>query len=1050
MSAAVAAHAHGQQHYQQSPRARRPSTGASSNAPNTPRAHPPSTHNNSPAMNPNAAPTPGGPMPPPRTSSHRTSNAAASSSRRAQPGHSRSATAVGQPPIGTNLPREESTVINRIGVSDPQDDIAREQARQAERVPVGSGADLTPITGLGLVGSEGVDDGGRGAGGKSRQDHSKSEGSTKRTKFGNYILGQTLGEGEFGKVKMGWKRDSSVEVAIKLIRRETLGSNSNRLAKIYREIHILRGLDHPNIVRLHEMVETERHIGIILEYASGGELFDYILNHRYLKDGPARKLFAQLISGVGYLHKRGIVHRDLKLENLLLDRNKNIIITDFGFANTFDPKDELSEEIEYRLGDKDFIRQLGFDNPETRRGDLMQTSCGSPCYAAPELVVSDSLYTGCKVDVWSCGVILYAMLAGYLPFDDDPANPEGDNINLLYKYIVSTPLTFPEYVTPHARDLLKRILVPDPRKRADLFEVARHSWLADYAHVVGFITTSNAAEAPQQGSVYAKEPYEQPPPLARSASVREPTKTQAPPSAHGGLANKREQINSTAEKPKTSRENKRRTVQVEYVAPQSQTQRGEASPPVDATPKARPTERVPVEAANAATDGYQSASGSRPPRSSGAAAAPPQARPGGQPQRSVSDYTAFGTAPAAATRPSTGGTLGGSRMPSRGNSYAQPAAATVAPTNAEGRFSQPQKKNYSISAPYPQQEPAVMGEPSIGQPSTQRVQSTQIGPTGGYPKAGHKRSNTVTETLGRMTSMFGGRQNSYSQDPKGSFTSQDSYGQHGEERKQKKYPPTSMPAAMANDNSMGSSGPRPSTDSRRRPSFSFSRKNTDDGTKTSRRFSLLPSSFSKNFGSQRETMPADGYGQRRGSNAGRVRNNSRSGIAFGRGTDSRSPSQSTMGSNAVPGFYDGQQDSNSRIRHPNASTHSHGAPGPSSAPPQQTQFNYPEQAPVGDDKFPNPRQPHPSQAPNRPYGQHPNDSQASEQMTPTLSHGSQPQRTQYPQGMGGEPEPRGGKLQKHRKFEDAYESTGGNKGSSGSSKKVMDFFRQMGRRRAGK
>jgi protein-serine/threonine kinase len=370
-------------------------------------------------------------MPPPRSSSHRSPNTASSSSQpartreesrrrekdsprqpttnRAQPGHSRSATAIGQTPVGTSLPREESAVINRIVVSDTQDDIARAQARQGDGPPVTSGADLTPITGLSLVGSEGVDDGGRGGGavgGKSRQDHSKSE-NAKRSKFGNYILGQTLGEGEFGKVKMGWKRDSSVEVAIKLIRRETLGSNSNRLQKIYREIHILRGLDHPNIVRLHEMVETERHIGIILEYASGGELFDYILNHRYLKDGPARKLFSQLISGVGYLHRKGIVHRDLKLENLLLDRNKNIIITDFGFANTFDPNDELSEEIEYRLGDKDYIRSLGLEGTDAaRRGDLMQTSCGSPCYAAPELVVSDSLYTGRKVDVWSCGVIL--------------------------------------------------------------------------------------------------------------------------------------------------------------------------------------------------------------------------------------------------------------------------------------------------------------------------------------------------------------------------------------------------------------------------------------------------------------------------------------------------------------------------------------------------------------------------------------------------------------------------------------------------------------------
>jgi protein-serine/threonine kinase len=387
----------------------------------------------------NAATTNGSsPMPPPRTSSHRTPNTASAaaqpsrtrdesrrrekdspssrqpgSSGRAQPGHSRSATAIGQPPVGTSLPREESAVINRIVVSDTQDDIARAQARQGDGPPVTSGADLTPITGLSLVGSEGVDDGGRGGGAavgaKSRQDHSKSE-NAKRSKFGNYILGQTLGEGEFGKVKMGWKRDSSVEVAIKLIRRETLGSNSNRLQKIYREIHILRGLDHPNIVRLHEMVETERHIGIILEYASGGELFDYILNHRYLKDGPARKLFSQLISGVGYLHRKGIVHRDLKLENLLLDRNKNIIITDFGFANTFDPNDELSEEIEYRLGDKDYIRSLGLEGTDAaRRGDLMQTSCGSPCYAAPELVVSDSLYTGRKVDVWSCGVILVSL-----------------------------------------------------------------------------------------------------------------------------------------------------------------------------------------------------------------------------------------------------------------------------------------------------------------------------------------------------------------------------------------------------------------------------------------------------------------------------------------------------------------------------------------------------------------------------------------------------------------------------------------------------------------
>lgn len=157
------------------------------------------------------------------------------------------------------------------------------------------------------------------------------------------------------------------------------------------------------------MVETDRYIGIILEYASGGELFDHILKHRYLKDNAARKLFSQLISGVGYLHKKGIVHRDLKLENLLLDGQRNIIITDFGFANTFDANEELSDQEETHLSDREFVKRTGLDRIKPnglRRGDLMQTSCGSPCYAAPELVVSDSLYTGRKVDVWSCGVIL--------------------------------------------------------------------------------------------------------------------------------------------------------------------------------------------------------------------------------------------------------------------------------------------------------------------------------------------------------------------------------------------------------------------------------------------------------------------------------------------------------------------------------------------------------------------------------------------------------------------------------------------------------------------
>ncbi|KAG8908908.1 hypothetical protein FRB99_000011 [Tulasnella sp. 403] len=270
-------------------------------------------------------------------------------------------------------------------------------------------------------------------------------------KFGPYLLLQTLGEGEFGKVKLGLHMEYGEEVAVKLIRRGSV-DNAVRFSKIEREIEVLRHLRHPNIVRLYDVIETDKYIGIIIEYASGGELFDHILAHRYLREKDAAKLFAQLISGVSYLHAKKIVHRDLKLENLLLDRNRNVIITDFGFANKFEHKAD----------------------------DLMQTSCGSPCYAAPELVISEGLYVGSAVDIWSCGVILYAMLAGYLPFDDDPANPDGDNINLLYKYIINTQLTFPEYVSTEARDLLSMMLVPDPAKRCDLDGIKRHPWLRQY------------------------------------------------------------------------------------------------------------------------------------------------------------------------------------------------------------------------------------------------------------------------------------------------------------------------------------------------------------------------------------------------------------------------------------------------------------------------------------------------------------------------------------------------------------------------------------------
>lgn len=291
--------------------------------------------------------------------------------------------------------------------------------------------------------------------------NTKANNSNRRSKiprevrFGNYILGSTLGEGEFGKVKLGWRKDGKhpSQAAIKLIKRDSIPQGSEKENKIHREITALKKLRHPNIVRLVEVLQNDKYIGIVLEYASGGELFEYILEHKYLKESMACRLFAQLVSGVDYMHSKGIVHRDLKLENLLLDKHKNIIISDFGFVNSFG----------------------------NQPNDLMKTSCGSPCYAAPELVVSSGPYEGRKVDVWSCGVILYAMLSGYLPFDDDPQNADGSNLARLYHYITHTPLTFPEYIQATPRDLLRKILVSNPNKRLSLRQVRNHQWLASHA-----------------------------------------------------------------------------------------------------------------------------------------------------------------------------------------------------------------------------------------------------------------------------------------------------------------------------------------------------------------------------------------------------------------------------------------------------------------------------------------------------------------------------------------------------------------------------------------
>ena len=208
--------------------------------------------------------------------------------------------------------------------------------------------------------------------------------------------------------------------------------------KVQREINILHLCTHPHIIRLYEVIDTPTDIFLVNEYVSGGELFDYIVSKGRLSADEARNFFHQIVSGVEYCHFQKIVHRDLKPENLLLDANLNIKIADFGLSNLM------------------------------RDGDFLRTSCGSPNYAAPE-VISGHLYAGPEVDVWSCGVILYALLCGSLPFDDE-------SIPNLFKKIKSGMYSLPSHLSQLARNLIPRMLEVDPMKRITIPEIRQHPW----------------------------------------------------------------------------------------------------------------------------------------------------------------------------------------------------------------------------------------------------------------------------------------------------------------------------------------------------------------------------------------------------------------------------------------------------------------------------------------------------------------------------------------------------------------------------------------------
>eukprot|EP00038_Savillea_parva_P018638 m.24678 g.24678 ORF g.24678 m.24678 type:complete len:682 (-) comp4179_c0_seq1:124-2169(-) len=253
----------------------------------------------------------------------------------------------------------------------------------------------------------------------------------------HYTLGKTVGKGNFAKVKIAHHTLTGAEVAIKIVDKTSL--NESSMAKLKREVDIMKQMDHPNIVKLYQVIDTDTTLYLVMEYAAGGEVFDYLVDHGRMQEKDARLKFRQIVSAVEYCHARGVIHRDLKAENLLLDADMNIKIADFGFSNTFKP------------------------------GDQLDTFCGSPPYAAPELF-RGLKYNGPEVDVWSLGVILYTLVSGSLPFD-------GQSLKELRDRVLRGKYRIPFYMSQECEKLLKQFLAVSPQKRTSLRDVMDHEWM---------------------------------------------------------------------------------------------------------------------------------------------------------------------------------------------------------------------------------------------------------------------------------------------------------------------------------------------------------------------------------------------------------------------------------------------------------------------------------------------------------------------------------------------------------------------------------------------
>ncbi|KZV25779.1 hypothetical protein F511_04840 [Dorcoceras hygrometricum] len=260
--------------------------------------------------------------------------------------------------------------------------------------------------------------------------------------FNKYELGKLLGCGAFAKVYHGRDIESGQSVAVKVINKNRLNDNVNLMGNIKREISIMSRLRHPYIVKLLEVMATRTKIYFVLEFVKGGELFAKVAKGRFSED-LSRKYFQQLISAVSYCHSRGVFHRDLKPENMLVDENGDLKVSDFGLS-------AITEQV--------------------RPDGLLHTLCGTPAYVAPEILTRRG-YDGARIDVWSCGVVLFVLTAGFLPFNDP-------NLMNMYRKIYKGEFRCPKWMSPDLKRFLSRLLDTNPNTRITINEIEHDPWFS--------------------------------------------------------------------------------------------------------------------------------------------------------------------------------------------------------------------------------------------------------------------------------------------------------------------------------------------------------------------------------------------------------------------------------------------------------------------------------------------------------------------------------------------------------------------------------------------